>query len=146
MIPIQELYTAYMNYCNEMQEPEFDLLVDDAHLNQLRPFTDQEFVWMLRNDEKFNAKWGPYSHNLMIQYLLEKEGDMVDSKRWKRLTKEQALFVKNLRVVEGYSWRSIARQFISEYKIDEQVTQLMGALLCEAARQVLEESAEDGWN
>lgn len=146
MIPIEQLYTTYMTYCNELQEPDFDLLVDDAHLNQLRPFTDQEFVWMLRNDKIFNAKWGPYSQHQMIQYLLEKQGDMVNTKRWRSLTKEQALFIKNLRVEEGCSWRSIARHFIIEYKIDEQVTQLMGALLCQAAQQVLEESSENGWD
>jgi len=115
-----------MRYCNELTEPDFSVLIDDPHLRQLRPMTDQEFLWSLSHDEHFSSKWGPFAHNRVLPYLLETEGDMANDRvRWKSLTQEQALFVKNLRVVEG---------------------QLMGVLLCEAARQVLNESLDDGWN
>ena len=142
-----ELYATYMRYCNELTEPDFSVLIDDPHLRQLRPMTDQEFLWSLSHDEHFSSKWGPFAHNRVLPYLLETEGDMANDRvRWKSLTQEQALFVKNLRVVEGHSWRSVARHYVIEYKLDENVTQLMGVLLCEAARQLLNESLDDGWN
>lgn len=146
MISIQQLYTTYMNHCNQLKEPDFSILIDDPHLNQLRPLTDQEFEWTLQNDEKFNAEWGLNSHRQIIQYLLEKEGDMANKRHWANLTEEQALFIKDLRVGDGHSWRSVARHFIMEYGLEETVTQFMGAMLCEAARKVLGESVEDGWN
>lgn len=142
-----ELYTRYMNYCNELTEPDFDVLMDDPHLNQLRPMTDQEFVWSINHDSSFASKWGPFANNIVLPYLLERGDDMATNKaRWMRLTQEQALFVKNLRVVEGHSWRSVARHFVIEYNLDENVTQLLGVLLCEGAKEVLKEDAEDGWS
>lgn len=85
---------------------------------------------------------------LELSYLLEK-GDMGDrllNNRWKNITQEQALFIKQLRVLEGHSWRSVARCFMHEYKLNDSVSQLTGILLCEAARHILKEDVERGWN
>lgn len=70
------------------------------------------------------------------------------------LTKEQADFIKNLRVREGYSWRAIARDVSAAYpeltvcgnKAENQGNQIDGADLCEAAMLLLGEKVEDGWN
>jgi len=73
-------------------------------------------------------------------------GDRLLNNKWKSITQEQALFIKQLRVVEQHSWISIARCFASEYKLDNYpVSQLTGVLLCEAARELLKEESTKGW-
>lgn len=70
------------------------------------------------------------------------------------LTKEQAIFIKNLRVKEGYSWRAVARDVSSEYpelRVSGSVaenwgSQLDGMALCKSAMYLLNETIEDGWN
>lgn len=70
------------------------------------------------------------------------------------LTKEQALFVKKLRVEKEYSWRAVARDVSAEYpelgvdgNIDQnRGNQIDGIALCDAAMNLLGETIEDGWN
>lgn len=70
------------------------------------------------------------------------------------LTKEQAEFIKDLRVVKGYSWRAVARDVSGKYpelKINGSVeynygNQIDGISLCDSAMQLLNEKVEDGWN
>lgn len=141
------LYYYYLIYCNKLTEPDFEVLIDDPQLNQLRPMTDVEFSWAINNNDQFCAKWGVFSNNQALEYLLETEGEaMTDKVRWKHLTQDQAIFVKKLRVSEGHSWRSVARHFVMEYKLEDKPTHLMGVLLCEAARKALNELLEDNWN
>lgn len=147
MITIEQLYANYLNYCDQLQEPDYQVLVDDPHTNTIRPLTAEEFEFAVETDHKFRSSWGPCSDNQWIQYLLQNGEDMGDNKQqWRSLTKEQALFIKNLRVVEKHSWRSIARNFVIQYDVQDNVSQMMGVMLCEAARKVLNESLEDGWN
>jgi len=147
MITIEQLYTNYLNYCDQLQEPDYQVLVDDPHTNTIRPLNIAEFEFAIETDHKFRSNWGPCSDNQWIQYLLQRDETMGDSKQqWVSLTQEQALFIKNLRVKERHSWRSVARNFVIEYDVQDNVSQMMGVMLCEAARKVLNESLEDGWN
>jgi hypothetical protein len=70
------------------------------------------------------------------------------------LTKEQALFIKDLRVTKDYSWRAVARDVSGEYpelgvsgSVEYNMgNQIDGIALCDAAMKLLGESIEDGWN
>ena len=147
MISTKQLYNNYINYCNQLEEPDLQVLVDDPSGNCIRPLTAEEFEFAIETNHKFRSDWGPCSDNQWIQYLLQNREDMGDNKQhWASLTQEQALFIKNLRVVEKHSWRSVARNFVIEYDVQDNVSQMMGVMLCEAARKVLNESLEDGWN
>jgi hypothetical protein len=142
-----DLYRNYMNYCNQLSEPDLDALMDDPHLNCLRAFTEIEFEYMLKNNATFNSNWGTYSDNQMSQYLLANVDDMGEhhNNHWMSLTQEQALYIKKLRVTEGHSWRSVSRNFILQYEVQEITSQLMGILLCEGARKVLNEQDNTEW-
>jgi hypothetical protein len=70
------------------------------------------------------------------------------------LTKEQAEFIKDLRVKNGYSWRSVARDVSAKFpelnvsgNIEENWgNQIDGIALCDAAMKFFNEKVEDGWN
>lgn len=70
------------------------------------------------------------------------------------LTKQQAEFIKDLRVNKDYSWRAVARDVSGEYPelgVDGSVefnvgNQIDGIALCDAAMKLLNEKVEDGWN
>lgn len=70
------------------------------------------------------------------------------------LTKEQAEFVKELRVKNDCSWRAVARDVSEKYpelgvkgnKAENWGNQFDGIALCDAAMKLLNEKVEDGWN
>lgn len=70
------------------------------------------------------------------------------------LTKEQAFFIKKLRVDKEYSWRAVARDVSAEYPElgvagnaeYNYGNQIDGMALCDAAMKMLGETIEDGWN
>lgn len=69
------------------------------------------------------------------------------------LTKEQAKFIKTLRVEKEYSWRAVARDTkkrFPEMDIDSDGetygNQIDGISLCDAAMDLLKENIQDGWN
>jgi hypothetical protein len=62
------------------------------------------------------------------------------------LNEEQANFIKNLRVNEGYTWRAIASEYSRKYMDEPSGNQLLGLELCTAAMKFLGEKVEDGWN
>jgi hypothetical protein len=62
------------------------------------------------------------------------------------ITLEQAQFIKNLRVVEGYTWRAVARDYSEKYMDEQTNHQILGMNLCESAMRLLGECVEDGWN
>jgi len=68
IVTLDDLYRNYMNYCNQLAEPDFDALLDDPHLSCLRPLTEIEFEYTLKNNATLNSNWGTYSDNQMSQY------------------------------------------------------------------------------
>jgi hypothetical protein len=62
------------------------------------------------------------------------------------ITLEQAQFIKNLRVVEGYTWRAVARDYSEKYMDEKTNHQILGMNLCASAMRLLGEQVEDGWN
>ena len=69
------------------------------------------------------------------------------------MTKEQAEFVRKLRVDESYSWRAVARRcygnrrFLGWLKWDPPSNQLMGMSLCERAAEIHgEDYQKPPWN
>jgi len=76
-----------------------------------------------------------------------------------KLNKEQAEFVKYLRVNVGNSWRAVARDFQGKYpdiktidgipidadKAENRGNQIDGIALCDAAMTFLNETVDDGW-
>jgi hypothetical protein len=62
------------------------------------------------------------------------------------ITLEQAQFIKNLRVVEGYSWRAVARDYSEKYMEEKTTNQILGINLCTSAMRLLGETVEDDWN
>lgn len=66
----------------------------------------------------------------------------------KELTAEQAQFIKDLRIHQEFTWRSVANAFREKYP-DFGIryeSSIDGANLCEQAMKLLEEEVEDGWN
>lgn len=64
------------------------------------------------------------------------------------LTKEQAIFIKWLRVHQDHTWRAVAREFTEKYPELEYPTdnQIVGRDLCEEAMVLLDEVVNQGWN
>jgi hypothetical protein len=62
------------------------------------------------------------------------------------ITLEQAQFIKNLRVIEGYTWRAVARDYSEKYMDEKTNHQILGMNLCTSAMLLLGEHVEDGWN
>ena len=69
------------------------------------------------------------------------------------LTKEQAEFIRKLRVDEGYSWRAVARRCYGNHKFrgwlrwDPPSNQIMGMSLCERAAEMHgEDYQKPPWN
>jgi len=69
------------------------------------------------------------------------------------MTKEQAEFVRRLRVDEGYSWRAVARRCYGNHRFrgwgrwDPPSNQIMGMALCERAALMYGEDYEkEPWN
>ena len=62
------------------------------------------------------------------------------------LNEEQAMFIKNLRVIDGYTWRAVARDYSEKYMEEKTNHQILGMNLCTSAMFLLGEQVEDGWN
>jgi|Wag4MinimDraft_6_1082665.scaffolds.fasta_scaffold69379_2 hypothetical protein len=64
------------------------------------------------------------------------------------MTREQAEFVKEFRVILGYSWRAVHREWCDEYEKNtiQKGNQQKGIELCNEAMELLNEKIEDGWN
>lgn len=70
------------------------------------------------------------------------------------LDQEQAVFIKKLRVDNGYSWRAVARDVSEVFHNLKDIggspvksgNQIHGIALCDAAMNMLNETVEDGWN
>lgn len=70
-----------------------------------------------------------------------------------KLTKEQAEFIKDLRINKEYSWRAVARDTKNKFpkmEIDSDGetygNQLDGIALCDAAMRYFNDTIDDGWN
>jgi len=75
-------------------------------------------------------------------------GEVKDSfdKLFENMTKEQAIFVRELRVDEGYSWRAVASACNKEWGGDWGSNQLAGMAICEKAATFFDEGYEKIWN
>ena len=64
------------------------------------------------------------------------------------MTREQAEFVKEFRVILGYSWRAVHQEWCDQYENNtiKKGNQLKGIKLCNEAMELLNEKVEDGWN
>ena len=52
---------AYKNYCNiagSVEEPDYDIHVDDPNQNCTRLMTKEEFINKIKTDDEFAKKWG----------------------------------------------------------------------------------------
>ena len=73
----------------------------------------------------------------------------LDKHPWKQLinSKERADFVKNLRCVEGHTWRSVASHCATEWKGGWGSNQIAGMYICETAADFLkEDNGTEPWN
>jgi hypothetical protein len=68
------------------------------------------------------------------------------------MTTDMVEYIKKLRCIDDYSWRSVAQEFClkypkfaAEYNLYSS-NQVTGMQLCEAAQKVLNEKLDDGWN
>lgn len=63
------------------------------------------------------------------------------------MTREQAEYVRHLRVEQGYTWRSVAATCALEWSGDWGSNQLAGMAICERAAGFWGEDYQDGvWN
>lgn len=52
--------SAYRHYeiaVSKLEEPDYDLLVDDPNEHCTRMLTEEEFNWRIDNDPQFSARW-----------------------------------------------------------------------------------------
>lgn len=71
-----------------------------------------------------------------------------------KLTKEQAEFIRDLRINKDYSWRAVARDVSGKFPelgVEGNVeqnrgNQIDGVALCDAAMKFFNETVDDGWN
>ena len=61
------------------------------------------------------------------------------------ISKEEALWIRKIRVHEGYSLRAVARACSEKWKQDWGDNQLYGEDICAAAMKILNEKPNDGW-
>ncbi len=63
------------------------------------------------------------------------------------MTREQAEFVKEFRVILGYSWKEVHREWSEQYENNtiQKGNQLKGMELCNEAMKLLNEKMQDGW-
>jgi len=71
----------------------------------------------------------------------------------RKMTKEQAEFIRRLRVDEGYSWRAVARRCYGNHRFRDwpkwgpPSNQIMGMALCERAAEFFgEDYRKEPWN
>ena len=57
VIATQAMYTNYLSAVKLLEEPDNDLLVDDANENCVRKMTEDEFFWRIERDQQFKQKW-----------------------------------------------------------------------------------------
>ena len=50
-------YSRYIAYANSLEEPNYDVHIDDPNGHTTRVMTPEEFHWRLENDNKFNKRW-----------------------------------------------------------------------------------------
>ena len=62
------------------------------------------------------------------------------------LTKEQALEIKQWRVVENCSWHEISIRFTKKYEKDQRPDSYFGMCITDDAMRMLNEKLEDGWD
>lgn len=68
---------------------------------------------------------------------------------WRKLitSKERADYVKQLRCVDGHSWRSVASHCNEKWQGDWESNQIAGMYICETAADFLnEDAASEPWN
>lgn len=68
-----EAYRKYCKIANSVEEPDYEIHVEDPHQNCTRLMTTDEFINICKTDSEFSQKWG-----LKIE---ERELDMME--RWK---------------------------------------------------------------
>ena len=53
-----DAYKQYVTYANNLEEPDYDVHVDDPVQNKVRILTQKEFIECIKRDELFATKWG----------------------------------------------------------------------------------------
>jgi thymidylate synthase len=55
---VGDTYKRYKNYASKLEEPDYDVHVEDITENKTRILTEKEFIERLITDDKFAEKWG----------------------------------------------------------------------------------------
>jgi hypothetical protein len=57
VIATQAMYDKYLSAVKLLEEPDYDLLVDDPNEHCVRVMTEDEFFWRIDRDKNFESKW-----------------------------------------------------------------------------------------
>lgn len=60
-----ELYEKYCKIAGNVEEPDYDIHIEDLNQNCTRLMTKDEFIEKLKTDEEFNKKWGGMRENIV---------------------------------------------------------------------------------
>jgi hypothetical protein len=55
---LDEAYRKYSKIANSVEEPDYEIHVDDPHQNCTRLMTTDEFINKCKTDSEFSQKWG----------------------------------------------------------------------------------------
>ena len=55
---VGDAYTRYCNIAGSIEEPDYDIHVDDPNQNCTRLMTQEEFINKIKTDDEFAKKWG----------------------------------------------------------------------------------------
>jgi len=55
---LDEAYRKYSKIANSVEEPDYEIHVDDPHQNCTRLMTTDEFINICKTDTEFSERWG----------------------------------------------------------------------------------------
>lgn len=69
-----DAYKFYLKTCNSLEEPDFNLLIDDPSVNKTRVMTLEEFIDSLQNNESYYHFYKHVKSNKNKYYMIDPSG------------------------------------------------------------------------
>ena len=107
-----DAYKRYVTYANNLEEPDYDVHIDDPIKNKTRILTQKEFIDRIKSDDKFAKKWGELGPIYGKQW-----------RSWKRYRKVEDIEYKEILHIIDYVDQ--IKNLISELKTNPDSRRLM---------------------
>ena len=94
---LDEAYRKYSKIANSVEEPDYEIHVDDPHQNCTRLMTTDEFINKCKTDSEFSQKWGLKIEERELS--LEERYDLVETDKHIQFVKCQSLGTDRIKEV-----------------------------------------------